>query len=105
MTFPVEPAFWIVIPLFVLPDITLPAPAAAPPIVLVAAPFCRMTPPNALARARGPAALGPMELPWGGRRARAPPGVPPIVVPAPPLMATPLQAFPIATVPAALVPM
>ena len=108
-------------PLPPFPEITLPVPAAVPPIVLFGE-LTTWTPTAPLARAAVPAALVPMRFPWtkppedglpiltpfcwlAEIRLRVSGVVPPTTLPVPPLINTPLLFGKEALEPAASVPM
>ena len=61
--FPVVPAEWITTPQTLCPEITLPAPAAAPPTTLPLAPPEMLIPVPALPRTAVPVTSVPMKLP------------------------------------------
>src|SRR5262249_50995617 len=109
-------------PASVLPEMTLPAPAAVPPIVLLEALYTN-TPTSPLATAASPAAFVPVRLPWtwlsvAPRPAMRPPDpplpemtlrasevVPPTVLWDESSMSTPFRTLPAAPVPEELTPM
>src|SRR5262249_10898525 len=107
-----------------LPEITLPAAEAVPPIVLLVAPESSWMPPNALLRARVPERSVPIQLPAISvpdvpltntppeppplleMKVRAPALVPPMTLPVPAaLTSTPWKVFVAATVPVESRPM
>ena len=63
-TLPLVPGSRISTPLPPLPEITLPAPATAPPIVLFEPPAYTRMPWPALGRGAPPVSSVPMKLPW-----------------------------------------